>query len=110
MSTIYKRSAEVITRREGDSSLAFEQSTGWVCIMNKTSRFLWEHCTGENSVEDLTELLRQHFDLSEFSEEEGSLLEIVGRHLDLMHKGMLVEAIEVEDVAMGEPDRVNKEG
>jgi alpha-tubulin suppressor-like RCC1 family protein len=97
MSTVHKQRADVIARREGDCILAFGQSDGGqIIIMNETAAFIWEHCTGESSAEDIAILVRQHFDLPEFSAGDGSLVEVICRHLDLMHKAKLVDVIETE--------------
>ena len=96
MNTLYKKSADVITRQEGDGTLAFEQSAGNICIMNRASAFIWEHCTGDCSAEDIGLLVQQHFDLSKFSDGKSSLVDVISHHLDLMHKAKLVEAVETE--------------
>ncbi|HSR70194.1 MAG TPA: PqqD family peptide modification chaperone [Acidobacteriota bacterium] len=90
MSDFFKRSTQVITRQEGGSTLVFEQSTGAICILNPTSEFIWERCTGEHSVEDIARELGSSFDLSEF-EDGSSLAALVEGHLRLMHKAKLVE-------------------
>ena len=94
MTEFFKQSAHVITRREGDSTLVFDQSTGWICIMNPTSEFIWERCNGQCSPEQIAQGLKHDFDAPEFCQDNEGLVEVVRQHLDLMHKGKLIDQVE----------------
>lgn len=91
---ILRRNPEVVARREGDKTLVFQQETGWICILNPTSTFIWEQFEGELSAEDLTERICREFTLPEPCTEPEELRGVVDQHLDLMLKGQLLEAVE----------------
>jgi len=88
----FRQSADVIARREGGQTLVFHQKTGWICILNPSSTFLWESCDGRTA-EEIVLRIRDEFSTPGECEGDG-LLDMVERHLDLMQKGQLLEAFE----------------
>jgi|GEM_PF-3330617 len=99
MST-FKQNPDVIIRYEGDKALAFHQGNGWICIMNPTSLFIWEHCTGEYTSRQIAELLQERFDMSQSSFDLSELVEIVEQHLNLLYRGGMVESINHSDLGI----------
>lgn len=87
-----QQSTDVIARHEGDKMLVFHQKTGWICIMNPTSSFIWESCTGDNSPSEIAELVQQHFDFSESPWTTDGLRQVIAQHLDLLQKGKLLQS------------------
>jgi hypothetical protein len=89
---LFRKKEDVVSRREGDKTLVFHQNPGWVCILNSTSTFLWEHCTGELSVEDLVNLLTDRYEIPDTYAEPSDLRNLVTRHLELLQKADLLES------------------
>jgi hypothetical protein len=90
---VYQRSQDVIARREGDKALAFHQQTGWICILNPSSRFIWDCLESAMSAEAITDRIRTQFTVP--PEADGEVLLItVKAHLDLMCKAQLIETVE----------------
>lgn len=87
----YRQSEEVVARREGDKTLIFQQKTGWLCILNSTSTFIWENLDGASSPAEMTDLLLRRFDVPDEWADPALLRELVEQHLDLMCKGQLLE-------------------
>lgn len=92
---IFRRSADVIARREGDRTLVFHQKTGWICILNPSSTFIWETFTGDLSPEEIADRIRQKFTVAEDATDGRQLLGLVEKHLNLMHKAQLLDIVEV---------------
>jgi hypothetical protein len=88
---IFSRRTDVLSRREGDKTLLFHQTTGRLCILNPTSTFLWEHCDGSTTPEQIAELLPQRFEMPEEYGEGNDVLSLVTRHLSLLEKAQLLE-------------------
>lgn len=91
---IFRRSADVIARREGDQTLVFHQKTGWICILNPSSTFIWETCTGDLSPEEIADRIRHEFTAPEDATDGPRVLGVVEKHLDLMHKAQLLDIVE----------------
>jgi hypothetical protein len=89
-----RRCRDVITRNEGDKTLVFHQGTGWICILNRSSGFIWDQCEQPTTPPEIVERIRNEFDLPAELEEADRLDEIVAHHVDLMHKGQLLELVE----------------
>lgn len=89
----YRQSQEVVARREGDKTLIFQQKTGWLCILNSTSTFIWEHLNGVSSPAEITDLLLRCFDVPDEWNDPTRLRDLVEQHLDLLCKGQLLEQV-----------------
>jgi len=90
---IFRQNENVVARREGEKTLIFHQKTGWLCILNNTSTFIWEHLDGQAGPEEITASLGDQFDIPEELSQPQELLGLVEKHLDLMQKGQLLEAV-----------------
>lgn len=89
---VFSRKEDVVSRREGNKTLIFHQNPGWVCILNPTSTFLWEHCEGERTVAELAELLTARFDIPKAYAAPADLENLVSQHLELLHKADLLQS------------------
>ncbi len=87
-----KKEGASISRREGDKTFVFHQSRGWVCILNPTATFLWEHCTGDLTAEEMADLLADRFEIPEAYADPSQLLNLVTEHLRLLQQGDLLES------------------
>lgn len=88
---VFRKRKDVVARPEGSKTLIFQQSTGRVSILNSTSTFLWEHCDGHLTVEQLTELLRQCYEIPQAYSGPPALQELVTRHLEVLQKAEYLE-------------------
>jgi len=89
----FRRSPDVITRREGDQTLVFHQKTGWIGILNPSSGFIWEQCEDAVSPAEIADRIAQEYSLSGELADRRHLVDVVEKHLALMHTGQLVEAV-----------------
>lgn len=87
-----KKEGAAISRREGDKTFVFHQAGGWVCILNSTATFLWEHCTGDRTTQELAKLLSDRFEIPEAYAEPAQLLNLVTEHLEFLQKVDLLES------------------
>ena len=94
-SMLFRQSPDVIARPEGSKTLVFHQKSGRFCILNSTSFFLWEQCTGEKTCEQLSQLLADQFEIPGELAEPGHLLNLVNQHLAVLHKARLLETVPV---------------
>jgi len=90
MTLPFTRAANVIAREEAGTLILFEQEHGRIYTMNETAKFIWEHCDGRNSTEDIANMVQHHFLLPE-EIDRVSLAEIVSQHLVLLEKAALIE-------------------
>ena len=90
---IFSRNDEVVSRPEGDKAIVLDQKTGRVYILNSTSAFLFEHCTGEVTPEQMANALTDRFEIPESYAEPSRLLNLVTRHLDLLSKARLLKTV-----------------
>jgi hypothetical protein len=88
------RCPDVITRSEGDKTLVFHQGTGWICILNRSSSFIWDQCEQPTTEAEIMERIRDRFEVPGELDDAVRLEEIVANHLDLMRKGQLLELVE----------------
>ncbi|HYU35094.1 MAG TPA: PqqD family protein [Thermoanaerobaculia bacterium] len=89
---VFRKKPDVITRREGNKTLVFHQEIRRLFILNPTSTFIWESCTGERAHEEIGQLLAEHFELPEEYADPSRLASVVADHLELLHQARLLEA------------------
>lgn len=89
---IFRKRPDIIARPEGNKMLVFRQEIHRVFILNPTSTFLWESCTGERPVEEIGRMLAERFELPEEYAEPSRRTDLVTGHLDLLCKAGLLEA------------------
>lgn len=87
----FRKSSDVIARREGTQTLVFHQKTGAICILNPCSTFIWESLDEYRSADEVKDRVRQHFEVPTDDRDDSQLLRTIEKHLDLMHKAELVE-------------------
>ncbi len=88
---MFRRSADVIDRREGDQTLLFHQKTGWICILNPGATFIWENFTEALSAEEVADRIRQQFTVPDQEADGDSFLASIEHYLTLMQKAQLLE-------------------
>ena len=91
---IFSKSDHVVSRPEGDKTIVLDQERGRVYILNSTSAFLFEHCTGKMTPEQMVNSLPDRFEIPEGYAEPSQLLNLVTQHLDLLRKARLLKTVE----------------
>lgn len=86
----FRKTDGVISRREGENTLVFKQQSRDLVILNPTSTFIWEHCTGELTPREITDLLAKRFEVPVEYAEPSRLLGFVTGHLDLLRRAELL--------------------
>ncbi len=81
-----QRSTTIITEAVGDGLGVFDRTRKQSYVLNATSALVFQHCDGQTTPEQLTELLRQKFNLSRGQAEQ--LLEL---SLEKLHKADLLQ-------------------
>ena len=82
-----RKRTTVATAAGGDGLHVFDHQQQQAYALNTTSALVWQHCDGQTTPEQLTELLRQNFDVSRAQAEQLTWLT-----LDELGKANLLEA------------------
>src|SRR5207245_8955694 len=82
-----RKRTTVATAAGGDGLHVFDHQQQQSYALNTTSALVWQHCDGQTTPEQLTELLRQNFDVSRVQAEQLTWLA-----LDELGKANLLEA------------------
>lgn len=90
---IFRKSPDVIARREGDYTLVFHQRKGWIFILNPTSTFIWDSIAPNSSPEEIADEVLHVFTIPN-TVDPRELHGIVESHLMLMHRAELLDIVE----------------
>jgi hypothetical protein len=75
-----------------DGLFVVDEKRNTAHYLQRPAAFVWQHCDGERSVEELAELLRERLDIE-------AAPEVVQASLDLLGKAQLLEAWPVQTTA-----------
>ncbi len=81
-----QRSTNVITEAVGDGLGVYDRTRKQSYVLNATSALVFQHCDGQTTPEQLTELLRQRFNLS-----RGQAEQLLSLSLEKLHTAELLQ-------------------
>jgi hypothetical protein len=94
MSNRITRAEEAIWRRIGDDIVVIKDDGLSTHVLNKTAGFIWELCDGTHSIDDISALLCERFDVS-INEARADVEELTNKltELGIMYQmGELIES------------------
>jgi len=47
-----------------DEAIVYNPDTKYVHVLNQTASFVWQHCDGSNSIDDILKNMKKGFDIS----------------------------------------------
>jgi hypothetical protein len=84
------KNSSVIIREDEGKILALNQEQQLLLVMNSSGFFIWDQCDGYHSIEDISEAIRQSYDVAKTGLDEPGVSEYVRRFLNVLEKGKLI--------------------
>ena len=80
---------DVLTRSSRRQRMLYDRSSNTFHELNETAEFIWGLCDGSNTIENIEEKLRQHFEVPSNADVRGDIQRTL---TNLEKKGLLQES------------------
>ncbi len=88
---IFKKREDIVARREGDKTMLFDPKTTRLFLLNPTSTFIWDQCTGDQDTGNIARLFEERYEIpDDYSDVEGLVID----HLTILEKVRFLESVQ----------------